>query len=334
MRQTQGAITSTEPTEHGMPSGRPESEHPLRVLIVEDDSAYAELTKTMLLAVGSLNAVLDYQPSMLAAVESLAEQAYDVVLLDLGLPDASGLEALGNLSDVAPDVPLVILSANEDVRLAIDAVKAGAQDYLIKGEATPELLVRAIRYAIERKQLELQIRHLAYYDSLTLLPNRRLLMEHLTHALRRAARTRTSVGVLFIDLDHFKQINDVYGHAVGDRVLTQVANRLSKSLRRSDTLGRLGGDEFLAIIEVGAARELSHVADSLRRSLKAPFTAGSEVGDLRVTASVGISSFPVDSRDVGELLRFADHAMYRAKVLGRDRVFFHAPPPPRDVDTE
>src|SRR5262245_44840941 len=113
MRQTHGATTPTEPIERGTPREGVQPEHPLRVLIVEDDPAYAELTKTMLLAVGSLNAVLDHQPSMHAAIESLAEQAYDVVLLDLGLPDASGLEALGNLADAAPDVPLVILSANE-----------------------------------------------------------------------------------------------------------------------------------------------------------------------------------------------------------------------------
>lgn len=299
-------------------------EPPLRILLVEDDPAYAELTRAMLNAAGGVAMTLDHATSVHSAVDKLADRPYDTVLLDLGLPDAQELEALNSLVGAAPDLPLVILTGTENEVLALQAVKGGAQDYLIKGQATPELLVRAIRYAIERKQSEMHIRHLAYYDPLTQLPNRRLLIEHLGHALKRAARADSIVGAFFIDVDNFKQINDAFGHAIGDMVLTQLAGRLSKALRSSDTLGRLSGDEFVAIVEASEVRELALVAESLQRSVKMPFATAH--GELFVTLSIGVSSFPADGEEVGELLRNADHAMYRAKAQGRDTVCFFAAP--------
>lgn len=299
---------------------------PIRILLVEDDPAYAELTRAMLKTTSASNMVLDHATSVHSAVAKLtgANGQYDIVLLDLGLPDAQELEALNSLVGAAPDLPLVILTGMENEVLALQAVKGGAQDYLIKGQATPELLVRAIRYAIERKQSELHIRHLAYYDPLTQLPNRRLLVEHLGHALKRASRASSIVGVFFIDIDHFKQINDAFGHAEGDGVLAQLASRLSKALRSSDTLGRLSGDEFVAIVEASEPRELALVADALQRSVKTPFSTAH--GELFPTLSVGVSSYPSDGDDVAELLRNADHAMYRAKSQGRDTICFFAPP--------
>lgn len=295
----------------------------MRILLVEDDPAYAELTRAMLNTTSGTTVTLDHTTSVHAAVDKLAEGKYDIVLLDLGLPDAQELEALNSLVGAAPDLPLVILTGTENEVLALQAVKGGAQDYLIKGQATPELLVRAIRYAIERKQSEMHIRHLAYYDPLTQLPNRRLLIEHLGHALKRAARTDTAVGVFFIDVDNFKQINDAFGHAAGDAVLTELASRLSRALRSSDTLGRLSGDEFVAIVEAGEERELALVAGALQRSVKTPFMTPH--GELFATLSIGVSAYPADGEEVGELLRNADHAMYRAKSQGRDAVCFFAP---------
>jgi diguanylate cyclase (GGDEF)-like protein len=296
----------------------------LRLLLVEDDPAYAELTRAMLRTTSDVTITMDHTTSVHAAVEKLADASYDIVLLDLGLPDAVELEALSSLVGAAPDLPLVIVTGTENEGLALQAVKGGAQDYLIKGQATPELLLRAIRYAIERKQSELHIRHLAYYDPLTQLPNRRLLIEHLGHALKRAERTGGIVGVFFIDVDKFKQINDGFGHATGDSVLTELSSRLSKALRSSDTLGRLSGDEFVAVVEAGEARELALVATALRRSVKTPFTTAH--GELFATLSIGVSSFPADGEEVSELLRNADHAMYRAKSQGRDAVCFFAAP--------
>jgi diguanylate cyclase (GGDEF)-like protein len=298
------------------------ADSPMRILLVEDDPAYAELTRAMLRTTSGTAITLDHAMSVHQAVDKLNDGQYDIVLLDLGLPDAQELEALNSLVGAAPDLPLVILTGTENEVLALQAVKGGAQDYLIKGQATPELLVRAIRYAIERKQSELHIRHLAYYDPLTQLPNRRLLIEHLGHTLKRAARNDSIVGVFFIDVDNFKQINDAFGHSTGDTFLTELASRLSRALRSSDTLGRLSGDEFVAIVEAGEATELGRVAHALQRSVKAPFTTTH--GELFATLSIGVSSFPADGEEVGELLRNADHAMYRAKSQGRDTICFFA----------
>ena len=164
----------------------------LRILLVEDDSDQAAFTQAMLQTASAACVRLDHTTSVRGAIDWLSDESYDVALLDLGLPDAQELEALNSLVGAAPDLPLVILTGTENDTLALLAVKSGAQDYLVKGQATPEVVVRAIRYAIERKQSELHIRHLAYYDSLTLLPNRRLLMEHLGQTLRRASRAAPS----------------------------------------------------------------------------------------------------------------------------------------------
>jgi diguanylate cyclase (GGDEF)-like protein len=296
----------------------------VRILLVEDDVMYARFAQKMLESIRSTRFQLAHATSVQCAIERLAVAAPDIVLLDLGLPDAQELEALTALVDAAPNLPIVILSGTEDEVLALEAVKAGAQDYLLKGQATPELLVKAIRYAIERKQSELHMKRLAYYDSLTGLPNRRLLMEHLILALKRVARNNSVVGVFFIDIDHFKQINDTLGHETGDRVLQQLATRLSQSLRDSDTLARLSGDEFVAVVEVTQPRQLAVVAASLQQRLKIPFTTRD--GEVFVSASIGVSTYPTDGDDAEELLRNADRAMYRAKAQGRDTVRFYAAP--------
>jgi diguanylate cyclase (GGDEF)-like protein len=294
----------------------------LRLLLLEDELPYAELTKEMLQGRGSMQLTVDHSTSVRRAIDALGLETYDIALVDLGLPDAQDLEALDAVAAAAPDLPVIILSSTESEALALRAVQGGAQDYLIKGQATPELLLRAIRYAIERKQSERRIRHLAYYDSLTLLPNRRLLIEHLGLALRRASRAGTAVGVFFIDVDRFKQINDAFGHAAGDRVLTELAERLSQSLRKTDTLARLSGDEFVAVVEVNHVRALTLVAESLQHCLTTPFTAAGD--ELFATVSIGVCSFPNDGSDVNELIRNADQAMYRAKSLGRDTVCFYS----------
>ena len=296
----------------------------VRILLVEDDVTYARFAQKMLESVRSTRFQLAHATSVHGAIERLTVAAPDIVLLDLGLPDAQALEALTALVDAAPNLPIVILSGTEDEVLALEAVKAGAQDYLLKGQATPELLVNAIRYAIERKQSELHMKRLAYYDSLTGLPNRRLLMEHLILALKRVARNNSVVGVFFIDIDHFKQINDTLGHEAGDRVLQQLATRLSQSFRDSDTLARLSGDEFVAVVEVTQPRQLAVVAASVQQRLKIPFTITD--GEAFVTASIGVSAYPTDGDDAEELLRNADRAMYRAKAQGRDTVRFYAAP--------
>jgi len=173
-----------------------------------------------------------------------------------------------------------------------------------------------------QKQAEEALRTSAYRDSLTQLPNRVLFMEHLDAALKRARRDGQVVGLVFIDVDNFKQINDTCGHEVGDDVLRQVAQRLRQALRDNDTLARFGGDEFVAIVEVAQRSALTLVTDNLVKHLRDPFTAGDQ--ELFITASIGVSSYPSDGKDASELLRNADRAMYSAKSEGRDTHRFYS----------
>ena len=173
-----------------------------------------------------------------------------------------------------------------------------------------------IAEAIERKRKDDQIQSLAYIDSLTGLPNRFLFDDRLDTALAFAERHLTSLAVLFVDLDRFKEVNDTLGHSVGDGVLRLVSARLAGCLRESDTLARRGGDEFLAILPGTSQRGAALVAQKLVDSLRVPLdAAGSEV---LVTASVGIAIFPDDGADRETLLKAADLAMYGAKETGRD----------------
>lgn len=178
----------------------------------------------------------------------------------------------------------------------------------------------------ERKQAELQIRQLAYYDMLTGLPNRRLLLDRCEHALTQAARFRRSLAVMFLDLDRFKQINDSQGHMAGDELLRQVAMRLQTCVRAGDTVARPGGDEFVILLaEIAQPADAALVADKVIASLQLPVPV--QGGLIQITTSIGIAVYPVDGDDdMQELMKKADLAMYQAKEAGRNGYRFYEPP--------
>lgn len=175
-----------------------------------------------------------------------------------------------------------------------------------------------------RKKSDEQIQKLAYFDSLTGLPNRLLLLDRLKQALARAIRENGKVVVIFLDLDHFKAVNDTLGHDSGDLLLTQVSQRLQSCIRSSDTLARLGGDEFIALISSIAGKELNgaYIAQGFTEALSAPYLIHGR--ELFATASIGIAVFPEDGQDADTLLRNADMAMYAAKKGGRNGFHFYS----------
>jgi diguanylate cyclase (GGDEF)-like protein len=291
----------------------------VRLLLV-DDGSYADYISDTLNP-AAVRWHCDQVVTLTAAVDRLAQTVYDVVLLDLALADSADLDGLATVMTVRPEVPVIILSGDDDDAVALRAVRAGAQDYVPKHEATAGVLVRMIRAAIERKRFELHINPVAYRDSLTQLPGRTILLESLDRALKGAHRKRDVVGLFFVDLDHFQQINDSFGHDAGDQVLRQVAKRLREALRAYDMVGRWSGDEFVAIVEVKRRAGLLPLAERLQHRLKAPFIIANR--ELFLTASIGISSHPVDGRDPEKLLRNADRAMYQAKAEGRDTYRFY-----------
>ena len=200
-------------------------------------------------------------------------------------------------------------------RLSVSAVRDKA------GQATH--FVGVFTDITQLKQTEERLARMAHFDTLTELPNRGMIHQRLTHALSLAQRHRTLVGVVFIDLDNFKTVNDGLGHAAGDSLLRQVASRLRARVRQEDTLGRLGGDEFILVLEhLRHPQQAAHVASAILDTLQQPFTLdGGE--QVYVRASIGISLFPDDGQDAAELIRNADAAMYDSKRRGRNSFSFY-----------
>jgi diguanylate cyclase (GGDEF)-like protein/PAS domain S-box-containing protein len=183
------------------------------------------------------------------------------------------------------------------------------------------ILVAVARDITERKEAELRLLKLAHFDTLTGLPNRSQFYSALTRSLEQAAEHHWSVGVLFLDVDRFKNINDTLGHPCGDELLRQFASRLVDSLRVRDTIGRFGGDEFAAILMLPEGPQTAiAVVDKIRDSLRRPFDLGGH--EVTVTASIGITIYPDDGLDADTLIKYADTAMYRAKEAGRDAFRF------------
>jgi diguanylate cyclase (GGDEF)-like protein/PAS domain S-box-containing protein len=183
-----------------------------------------------------------------------------------------------------------------------------------------------VRDITERKSWENRIYQLAYSDSLTGLPNRLLLRDRLEHAIATADRNRSMVGVLFFDLDHFKAINDSYGHHVGDQLLRRIAERTRGCVREIDTVCRLGGDEFVLVLpELHEAADAAGVARKLLSVLSEPYPIDER--ELTITPTVGISIYPRDGNDADTLVRNADSAMYHAKESGKNHYRFYRPPP-------
>lgn len=302
----------------------------LRVLLVEDEAGDAALVEAMLREIRSMAFDLRVATRFEHALHALCQERIDIVLLDLALPDAFGLEGMLTLQREFPMVPVVIMTGHSDEELDRAAVQNGAQGYLVKDEVSPALLVRTIRHAIERSRMKRELeaareaaRHLATHDVLTGIPNRMLLDDRLAHAVDNARRSGAGLAVLLLDLNRFKAINDTCGHAVGDEVLRCVATRFTRQIRRSDTLARLGGDEF-AVVLTNLQRDMdaARVAQKLIDALAHPVTVGNE--QFHIGTSIGIASFPRDGTDAGTLLKNADLAMYHAKRAGGSSYQFHS----------
>jgi diguanylate cyclase (GGDEF)-like protein len=284
------------------------------VLLVEDNPGDARLVQELLSETAS-QFELSHVVTLTDARQHLMAEGVDCVLLDLSLPDASRLEAPMQLRAAAPDVPIVILSGLQDELLAIKAVQEGAQDYLVKGRVDGAAIGRSITYAAERKALEMQMAHKAMHDALTELPNRTLFHDRLKHAVMRAKRHQSMLGVMFIDLDGFKPINDGLGHDVGDLLLKALGRRLQEGLRASDTAARFGGDEFMVLCEdVADEQHVISIAERLQGAVAEPFRIAGH--DLTVSSSMGIVVSTGHEESAESLIRNADAAMYRAKRQG------------------
>jgi two-component system cell cycle response regulator len=287
-----------------------------RVLLVEDSPVQARVVAAQLEQGWGTPDTTEIAASLAAAIDKLSHATFNCVLLDLGLPDADGLEAVKRIRMTAPGVAIVVLSGQEDENLALLAVREGAQDYLVKGRVDHNHIVRAISYAIERKQHEAVLVHQALYDGLTGLANRAQLLSRIEIAVARCQRHGETSAVIFLDLDGFKPVNDQYGHAIGDRVLVEVARRLEHiAIRRTDLVARLGGDEFVVLCEDTTSAQAQEIVSLMRSAVTAPIDIGATTR-LSVGMSVGVAIAQTPDTSPADLLRDADAAMYTDKASG------------------
>ena len=294
---------------------------PHTVLLIEDNAGDARLIREMLAEDPSAPFRLHTAGRLSQGLEFLAAETTGLVLLDLSLPDSHGLDTFARVYAHSPQIPIIVLTGNDDQTVALSAVKTGAQDYLVKGRLDRELLMRSMHYSIERKQYQQQIEHQANYDALTGLPNRNLLHDRLKQAVY-AQRSARAVAVVFLDLDHFKFVNDSLGHSIGDKLLKGIGERLRQVLRDGDTVARIGGDEFVLILNDQTRDDVIFRAmQRINAKLAEPFVIDGK--ELYVTCSAGISLYPQDGTDVETLLKNADAAMYRAKEHGRNNFQFY-----------
>lgn len=240
---------------------------------------------------------------------------YNAILLDLGLPDGQGVKNIEVIKTIQPNIPIIVVTGENDEGTALLALGEGAQEYIVKAHSNGPIIQRIVQSSIFRKQAELVLSHKVNHDVLTGLPNRSFFEKAVTGMIARAKRTKKTEALMFIDLNEFKEINDTLGHEAGNVVLKTVATRLINAMRSTDLIARYAGDEFVVYMDSGNSpvNELLclHVAKKIVREVEKPIIINGET--LEVSLSIGIALFPDAGDSFNMLLKNADKAMYEAK---------------------
>jgi len=293
---------------------------PIRLLLIEDSSLDAELVEAYL---GEAEKILGrsflvtHSSTLTAGLKTLETQEIDIALFDLNLPDSEPSQTLVKLDRVTRDIPVIVLTGQCDPDWDSMSFTKGAQDYLLKSALTGSSLARVIRYGLERHLFLKKIHELSIRDGLTNLYNRRYFDEIMTHECVVAKRTNTPLSCLMIDIDHFKSVNDTYGHQEGDRALTVLANLLQDHCRESDTITRYGGDEIVVLLPNTDRNGAYTLAEKICQNVQKHQVLSAELG---VTVSIGAATRSSGCINSRELVAAADKALYQAKLLGRNRV--------------
>ncbi len=293
---------------------RNEAQGPLRILLIEDNPDDVRMVETILAEDRPLHSITAID-RVSESLPLLDERKADLILLDLGLPDSTGLASFRRLRAQAPDVPVVILTGEADPRVAREAVRNGAQDYLIKGRLDGNLLLHAVQYAAERHALHQELEKLSLRDPLTGLYNRRGFWLLAEQSLRLAKRNGHESVLLLADVDRLKTINDTHGHLAGDQALRAVARSLMAAMRESDIVARFAGDEFIALAAEAHPHGIPSLIGRFRGCLAEESQSSGATRGLSV--SIGIAPFdPKTSPTLEELMDSADRAMYAKKRNG------------------
>lgn len=301
----------------------------MRLLLVDDDEL-DRMAVVRVLQSPKLIKDIVHASTAVSALKLFEEDTFDIVLLDYRLPDMECLDVLNKLTHHAHKHAAVVILTGmvDDDVIERNCIVAGAQDFLLKQELSERHLTKALVHAQARHALNQQLmetyerlKYLAENDPMTGLSNRHYFEDHLRTAIARAERFDSKVGLLFLDIDNFKLINDSLGHDIGDQMLQQVAIRLLDVIREGDIVCRLGGDEFAIIVhDIEIETSLATLAQRIIDSLRIPITLAQT--QHFISCSIGISTYPNCAQNTEDMLKHADLAMYHVKRMGRNGFHF------------
>ena len=303
----------------------------MKILIVDDDSLDRKLLRRSLgVSEGSFHKITEVS-SVTDGLEAINHQRFDVILLDYRMPEIDGIEMVIEMRSKPKlgGTAIVMISSAEDPKLALDCIEAGAQDFISKSDITQSKLDKAILHAKKRFEMEqkmhesyLTVKQMAEKDALTGLSNRYHFEETLKVTIDNGKRLESSVALLALDLDDFKNVNDTLGHEAGDEVLKEVVKRVSKCLRSNEGFARIGGDEFAIILSgIESINVVNVIAKRISDTFEESFVLNGK--EVHCGVSIGAALSPLDACGAQELLKCADIAMYRAKQAGKSKVCFY-----------
>jgi diguanylate cyclase (GGDEF)-like protein len=292
------------------------------ILIIEDEEDILALLSGLL---KSENYVVITAGNGREGIEKFQEYTPDLIITDVRMPIMDGIEVLREVKTKESDTEVIILTGHSDEATAIDCLRLGAYDYFRKPLEDIDVLLTAVERVLEKRNLELknrslvkQLKELSIKDPLTGLYNYRYLQNCLDEEIDRSRRYGHNFFILMIDADHFKDINDTYGHLFGDHVLKKLGELLTIQLRSTDRLFRYGGEEFLAIMNELNKAEVSIIVERLMESIR-NYNFRYEGQEAKITVSMGGAFFPDGADNKLDLIKEADQALYKAKEAGRDR---------------
>lgn len=297
----------------------------LDVLIYDDDENYRKLLHSMIEQSDDIAFYIREAENSKEMEAGLNDHPPDIVVLDLALQGKSGMEWLRDITgkNIAP---VIIITGSGDERSAVEAMKNGASDYIPKAYLTYDQLTKSLVHAREKwnllkekEELQEKLAHMVMYDALTNVLSRHALLEQIEFELQRTMRYQRNLSILMIDIDHFKVVNDTYGHIVGDAVLREISQSLQTHTRRSDFVGRYGGEEFLVVLPETSLGKALVLAEKLRKQVEKLSVQCDGHTVKGTTISIGVADYNKDMNS-DSLIGRSDKWLYKAKANGRNQV--------------
>lgn len=291
----------------------------LSVLVVENNAQDFDAISRQLSDVYGTQYRLIHCASLYEAQSFLLSGSFDAILLDLSLPDSVGLNTVSHMRNLTVRLPIVALINMDNDAMGEQAIQQGAQEFLCKDEISGNILSRVIKYAIKRKQMDEKLEKLSTTDPITGLYNRRYFFERGWNEYVNACHSNQSMAIVLIDIDHFKKVNEFYGHVCGDKVLLGLADLIQKMVRGVDLVARFGAEEFIILMPNSHQKEVDFLAERLR--LEVADTPIEHNGkSFHITTSVGVAMIAKTQADFESMIKQADLALSRAQDRGGNTV--------------